>query len=165
MPRLFAIVIPLLVLAVLACNGDGGGKSTPSPSASSTPSATPVDTGTPETSVTPAGSPTATGSPTPTQAAEPTLEATVRPLQRVTPPEDVSAFFAQYTDAGKIITKQDCTLDTDSGQVDCEDKGLYEPDPKPPDDAVCTVLMVDRKPIAVDCTTGSPANVTYYEVK
>ena len=80
--------------------------------------------------------------------------------------EDPSEFFARYTDAGKTITKLDCTLDGGSRQVDCGDKGLYRPDPQPADDAKCEILMVDGEPIAVGClTTGPPLSTTYYEVK
>ena len=152
MPRLFAILVPLifLVLVASACN-DSGVKTTPtsSPTSEATATATP----------TPAATPTPTPPPTPTPVPTPTP----KPVTQI---KDPSGFFARYTDAGKTITQLDCTLDSGSRQVDCGDKGRYRPDPQPASDAKCNILMVDGEPIAVGClTTGPPLSSTYYEVK
>jgi len=137
MPRFFPIVVPLvfLVLAALACGGDGGGGS---PSAGET--ATPTSDTTPEPAT----------SPTPADHKTPSAEGTP-----ITAGDRIPSDEVEYE-------KVACSFDEDSGELDCGEHGRYLPDPTPPEGSDCGVLLAEGVPVFVNCTATLTA--IYYEI-
>ena len=137
MPRLLAILVPLifLVLAALACGGKGGGGS---PTVGET--ATLVSDTTPEP-----GTP-----PTPADNKMPSAEGTP-----VTPSERIPSDEAEYE-------KVACEFDAGSDVLNCGEHGRYLPNPTPPEGSDCGVLLEEGVPVFVNCT--APLTVIYYEI-
>ncbi len=130
-----AVLLPALLLLLVGLACDSGG-----------PGATATLTGTetPQVALTP--------SPSKGEA------------QPVVIPPDLVEFLAQFSDV--VIMQETCGYDRDSGLVDCGTRGLYQlQDGAQAADAVCRVMLVDDRPLGINCQTQDPPGSIIYAIQ
>jgi len=155
-------IIVLVVLAIVACNGDGGGDSSSPEAATATATATGTATASPG-----ATSPTAERSPSP-GAASPEASPARSPSAEATPVSittDLQALIAGIQ--GKELTIANCTYDQDAGEADCtaDDHGVYWLEvPIEGTEASCTLTLADGVPAYLSCRTVEPLQAIIYEI-
>lgn len=153
LPVLAAVLAPALL--ILACAGDGGPATTANPSPGGTSTAQPSPTAIQQSSPTATIGQTPTPEPaTPTPTAQP--EST--PIPAIAP-----ADLTQYQ--GQTINLEECLFDPRTSLATCPGRGTYAPEPPIiGEDISCSILIVEDRPIALQCRSQQPQQAITYAI-
>lgn len=152
----FVAVILALALLALACDGDDGPATTPSPAGGLTPTPQPSQTPGQEPSPITTLAETPTPRPTtPTPTAQPEL--TIIPAIA---PADLT----QYQ--GQTINLEECLFDPRTTLATCPGRGTYAPEPPIiGEDISCVIAIVEDQPVALQCRSEQPQQAVTYAIQ